>query len=180
VQTVLGDLTEIKNKSYNGIAYWYEKYAKDIDQLPILNVDPELLNYGLGVSVMLRSIAGSLRGQRISNELLEQYKGEVSFLDANSPWYYYTGPGYWWTYGYPSWYGYPSAYYQIAANNDITRLQSQSAAVGNAARKTAWNLVVEKSNLLRSRMVAKYNVEFPATLSTRGGNSQLRAIDKPK
>lgn len=181
IQTILNDIAEIKSKSYNGIAYWYEKYAKQIDQLPILDVDPEVRNYGLGVTVMLRTIAGSLRGQRISNELLDQYESEVSFLDASNPWHYYAGPGY--GYGYPwwgGWYGYPSFYYSVANNNQITRIQSQSTAVGDAARKTAWNLVLEKSTLIRERMVAKYHVEFPATLSTQAGTSQLKAMDKPK
>jgi len=170
IQTMLNDLAEIKSKTYIGIAYWYEKYAKDIDQFPMLNVDPELLNYGLGVSVMLRSIAGSLRGAPIQNELLDQYKGQASF---STPGYYNyrVGPGYAYAWGYPG------SYWEVNNYNEVIRAQSQAAAAGNEARKTAWNLVLEKTNIIRQRMVVKYHVEFGSSMSTTGG-SQLRTIDK--
>jgi hypothetical protein len=171
IQTVLNDLADIKSKSFNGIAYWYEKYAKDVDQLPILNVDPELLNYGNGVSVMLRSIAASLRGTRMNKELLDQYKGEATF-STPSYYNYWSGPGYWYAYGNPG------SYYEINNYNAIIRLQSQAASADDVSRKMAWNLVLEKSNLVRQRMVAKYNVEFGAAMKT-GSTSELKTTDKP-
>ncbi|MFZ5832465.1 MAG: hypothetical protein ACOY3P_20450 [Planctomycetota bacterium] len=38
-------------------AMWFEKYAKKIDQMPTLNVDPDLLDFGAGVASTLRSFA---------------------------------------------------------------------------------------------------------------------------
>ncbi len=169
ITTILNDLTEIKSKTYNGIAYWYDKYAKDIDQLPILDVDQDLLAYGTGVSVMLRSIAGSLRGQKITHELLDQYK-ESEWGITPGYYSYWSGPGYWWAYGYPS------SYYEVNNFNYIIRQQNQAVAAGDAARKTAWNLVLEKTTLIRQRMVAKYNVEFPLS---SGATSELKT-DRPK
>ena len=52
-------------KSYYSIARWFEKYAKRIDRLPILGVDPELLDYSSKVVQQLRDCGGAIRGAGI-------------------------------------------------------------------------------------------------------------------
>jgi hypothetical protein len=41
---------------------WFDKYARHIDRLPMLNVDSEMLNYGGFVSEQLRDAAVAVRG----------------------------------------------------------------------------------------------------------------------
>lgn len=67
VRRYLRDLKmESGAKSYGSIAYWFEKYADRIDRLPLLNVDPELLDYSATVVGQLRDCAGAIRGVGIS------------------------------------------------------------------------------------------------------------------
>jgi hypothetical protein len=49
-------------KTIGVYASWFEKYAKKIDSLPILNVDPDLLNFGAGVAQDMRQAGSILRG----------------------------------------------------------------------------------------------------------------------
>jgi hypothetical protein len=47
-------------------ALWIEKKARKIDQLPVLHVDQDLLNYGAYVSEQLRNFALTMKGERIA------------------------------------------------------------------------------------------------------------------
>ena len=65
VNELLDDLKETKDRSDNytwgQIGVWMDKYAKKIDQLSVLNVDQELVEYGAHVSDLLRSAYGAIR-----------------------------------------------------------------------------------------------------------------------
>ena len=54
------DTTGVKTMGQVGI--WFGKYARRIDELPILNVDPALLDYGAFVASALRQAESTLRG----------------------------------------------------------------------------------------------------------------------
>ncbi len=47
-------------------ALWYDRFAEKVDQLPALNVDPNLLTFGAEVAKRYRAIAYSFRGVNIS------------------------------------------------------------------------------------------------------------------
>jgi len=69
VRSLLDELRDPKNtksfsSSQNGL--WYDRYAKKIDQLPLLNVDPALLEYGAEVSTRLRIQSAKFRGVGIA------------------------------------------------------------------------------------------------------------------
>ncbi|MEO1497975.1 MAG: hypothetical protein AAFV43_12580 [Planctomycetota bacterium] len=66
VEEYLDDLSrETGAKSYYSIATWFEKYAKRIDRLPILGVDPDLVDYGAYTVSQLYSCAEAIRGAGI-------------------------------------------------------------------------------------------------------------------
>ena len=50
-----------QTKSINQYGTWFNRYADKIDKLPILNVDPELLDYGVYVSTSFRSAGETIR-----------------------------------------------------------------------------------------------------------------------
>lgn len=54
------------NKTMGQKALWIEKTARKIDQLPVLNVDGDLLNYGAYVSEQLRNFALTVKGETIA------------------------------------------------------------------------------------------------------------------
>ena len=49
-------------KTMGQVGAWYGKYARRIDELPMLNVDPELLDYGAFVASALRQGESTFRG----------------------------------------------------------------------------------------------------------------------
>ena len=52
-------------------ARFFDKYAKRIERLPILNVDEELLDYSAFVASQFRGAAGSVRGMGIQSNVRE-------------------------------------------------------------------------------------------------------------
>ncbi|HUY91839.1 MAG TPA: hypothetical protein VMV10_24070 [Pirellulales bacterium] len=69
IQTLLDDLNaDVKSSVTIGQAgVWLQKYAKRIDCLPSLNVDPDALNYGAYVSQELREASAAVKGVGITS-----------------------------------------------------------------------------------------------------------------
>ncbi len=66
VTSIIDDLkqnrTMIDGRPAESEAVWYDRYAERVDQLPILNVDPEMIDFGDGVTQRLRALAQNERG----------------------------------------------------------------------------------------------------------------------
>ena len=54
VNKLLAELRKQSSKTYAILARHYQQYAQQIDELPILGVDPDLLKWGGDVAVTLR------------------------------------------------------------------------------------------------------------------------------
>ncbi len=65
VQVLLNDLRTTLKKERDNHALHFERYARKIDDLPMLNVDPALLNFGANVSGSLRYQAQTHRMSKI-------------------------------------------------------------------------------------------------------------------
>lgn len=138
VQSLLNELRDSRNtKSFtageNGM--WYEKYAKNIDQLPVLNVDQELLDYSAEVATRLRIQSAKFRGVGI--------KAGAETRNPNY-WAYYYGNSY--------------VYGRADSNYDATRRVEQSAAA--AEKVDQLREIDESSARVRRSMTQKYGVEF--------------------
>lgn len=48
--------------TWGQVGGWFERYARKIDNLPILNVDPEMLDYGVFVADSLRQSETVMKG----------------------------------------------------------------------------------------------------------------------
>ncbi len=57
VQALLKDIRKYQPQTRNQLAFYYERYARKIDGLPILNVDEEELDYASAVANVLRQVA---------------------------------------------------------------------------------------------------------------------------
>lgn len=140
IDSLLKDLRE-KSKSASSDAYWIDRYAAKIDNLPILNVDDDLLDYGQNLAATLRVMSGTrkmtnLQGCVASRESLSQ---------GNN-----------FGYGYGS-YGYstPRSRETAAGNN-----RANAAASGTATKVQGWNLIDEATVKICQEMTKRYNVEF--------------------
>ncbi len=79
VVDLLDGLKQSKGRSLSAQATWYDRYARTIDELPLLDVDPDMLAFGSVVSRTLREIAV---GARHSANIRSHRRTEVVHLDA--------------------------------------------------------------------------------------------------
>lgn len=138
VQSLLNELRDPKNISSftsgeNGM--WYEKYAKKIDQLPVLNVDKELLDYSAEVATRLRIQSAKFRGVGI--------KAGAQTRNPNY-WYYYYGNAY--------------VYGRAESNYDATRRVELSSA--STEKVDQLREIDDSTARIRRAMTARYQVEF--------------------
>lgn len=138
VQSLLNELRNPQNtKSFtageNGM--WYEKYAKKIDQIPILNVDKELLDYSAEVATRLRIQSAKFRGVGI--------KAGAETRNPNY-WYYYYGNAY--------------VYGRSDSNYDATRRVEQAAAASEKVDQL--REIDESTSRIRRTMTMRYQIEF--------------------
>jgi hypothetical protein len=149
VKKLLDDLYNYKAKSFAALSTWHNKTAKAIDELPVLNVDEELLKYGRAVSVTLRQMATFTRGVGDRNAIVESQTQEVLATVPTATFYGPWGGG--WTYGNLTNVNNYGAVYGMMATN--------KAAEGQVRSQT-WTNINEATAQVRQKMSQKYNVEF--------------------
>jgi copper chaperone CopZ len=71
ITSLLSDLTERRQSgesvTWGEVGLWFQKYAARIDQLPILRVDTDLVDWGSNVSAQLRQAETAMKGIGESN-----------------------------------------------------------------------------------------------------------------
>src|SRR4029079_4352940 len=102
-------------KQWQNSASWHEYTAGKLDQLPSVNVDPDLLNYASACAAKIRVMSESLRGVNIQDKVLDTYIR--SGWNYGSAWGAYYGGG-----AYGGWGGYGSNY------KDVQSAKAEAAA----------------------------------------------------
>lgn len=143
IQSLLSELRDPKNvnsfgSGENGL--WYEKYAKKIDQLPVLNVDKDLLDYSAEVATRLRIQSAKFRSVGI--------KSGAQSREQNYWYYYYSNP----------YYGNSYSYGRTESNYDATRRVETSSAASEKVDQL--REIDEATSRIRRAMTAKYQIEF--------------------
>jgi hypothetical protein len=171
VNQILKDLKEDKTRSVKGLADWYDKYAGQIDKLPILNVDPLLISFASATSEHLRAMGSSLKGISLQSGYLQQQKVEGQIYNAPN----YTG-----NYsGYNAYGGYWGGGAANLANNvalyrsgtaggvttvnnyaQVYQQQLLLVSQGEAARVVLWQRIDDEVAGVRRQMTQKYQTEF--------------------
>ena len=59
------------------IALWYDSYARKIDELPVVGVDPELIAYGERTSAAMRQASGLIRGDNAESAVRQATPNRV-------------------------------------------------------------------------------------------------------
>ena len=143
-----------KAKDYAKTATWHDNYARKIDQLPMRNVDQELLDYGADVASKLRSLAASLRGvplqmNRLQNSITYDVKYDPGWV-----------AGSWWGGA-----GYRPSTYNVQTNaGQIRAEQATAVAKGAEQREEIWKMLADQTAGVRRRMLDKSNIvlQIPA------------------
>jgi hypothetical protein len=166
VEDQLKDLRQTKqgtNVSTMGqIGVWMSKYANKIDQLSVLNVDPELVNYGAYVSDSLRMGYNSIRSGAA--------KARIREVNTPMQYDYYTQTNtYGWTYrdgwfgGGVTPYGYSNTYavpdQQAYAHERARAREEERIYSGNSARDSMQG-IEKATGDIRRKMTQKYGVDF--------------------
>lgn len=165
VNTVVADLRGQQGDTKK-MATWFSRCSQQLDQLPILNVDPELVNYGADVSQKLRAMGLMLPGVHIENKYLqknrEQAYGGLRQIVGYAPgsWDPYGG------YGYNNGYGGGGPDYGPAiaagANNIIAMKAAQDTMIirSKYARDQLWAEIDTATAQMRRMLVTKYQTNF--------------------
>jgi hypothetical protein len=161
VTSLLDELnTEKKPKNISQRGYWYQQYASKIESLPILNVDPELLDFGAAVSSTLRGMANLGKVAKDQNARIQA--NQINNLALTVP-VTYGGGGYaytpWGAGGYGWNYTVPQ---QVEVSNYrlVGNMCSRNADTEKAYREATWKNIAEGTQTIRRKMVQKYKVEF--------------------
>ena len=151
--------------SYGKLTSLFVGAARHIDELPILNVDDELLNWGNAVSTTFRTmaIAAQTAGGTIS--LAEANKAMLSVTTPN----YYTGfgggfaAGYYGSYGYGYQYAVPSGSTSTATIDNygqVANFQNMTSQKEALYRRETWQKIDTTTSEIRRKMTKKYDIEF--------------------
>ena len=151
---MLDDLQQQKVKTYKQQSYWYHQFAEKIDELPMLNVDEDLLKYGSSVSTTLRGMCNLSTNVDVAQQGIRMNMGETMVSVPPSSSYYGNGNG--WGYGY----GTPG--YTTSVNNYgmASNMIAKSAGAANAIVAKTWQNIEQATNQIRQQMTQKYQVEF--------------------
>jgi hypothetical protein len=153
VDILLDSLKKQKPRSFTQQSQWYLKTADNIDDLPILNVDEELIRYGQAASSTLRGLANVSQAVGAQNKTLQGNLKEQFVAVPGA--YNYARWGY---YG-----GYAYSVPGVEAQNNYTQIGNMMATNSNsesALRQQTWKNIDDAGNKVRLSMTKKYGVEF--------------------
>lgn len=154
-------------KTFGQAATWYAKYARKIDALPLLNVDPLLVDFGRRVADGLRGGEMSMKG--VGMRTAVRTAGPTATYDGYDDGYYGGSYG-----GYRGYYNSYGAGYGVGQGGAVNLAQSslraeqqaetvvrtQERVAGAAAVQQLWTQIDQATAEIRRDMTAKYQVEF--------------------
>ncbi len=135
---------------------YFDRYAKRIERLPILNVDPELLAYSAFVARSLRAASGSVRTMGIQSGVRQS---EIISSDAGNGYAAYGRYGVYGGYGGVVTTYDPTAEAKgIAEERRVVRAEEKADMATNVHQIRA--AIIDATANIRRTMTQKYQVEF--------------------
>jgi hypothetical protein len=166
VQQLLKDLKGRKSGggtyTTGSIAQWCTNYARKINNLPLLNVDPEMLDYGNKTSQTLLQVAAALNGGNVQGGIEARSSAPVTNTYTATNVYGYGYRGGWFGGGIA-----PLGYTNSATVIDPLQTTAQRENIKANARATSSKQARELFSgidtgtaEIRQKMVQKYQIEF--------------------
>ncbi|QDV10775.1 hypothetical protein CA51_06290 [Rosistilla oblonga] len=167
VSTLLDDLRDKPKtdhvKTFGQAAIWYDKYARKIDSLPLLNVDPALLKYGSDVSGMLRDAEMSMKGVGMRSSVRTGMNSPTSYGYSSYGGGYRAGRGYdgalYGPQGYSASVGAAQASVREEGRTDAV-IRGQERTKGAASVQQIWQDIDSATAEIRQVMTGRYSAEF--------------------
>ena len=135
VTSLVEGLKGTERPTYRSTKLWYDRYAKQIEELPILGVDNELLDWGSMVSRTLREMSSGI------NYSAKNQTYAVASSSNGS-------------------YGGYGAYYANSRSYDQSMIKKQSDAMLSVDLDKRWQALETSVADVRRKMVEKYKVDF--------------------
>jgi hypothetical protein len=148
ITKIRDDLREkAKNsKTFGQHAMWLDNWARKIDRLPIMDVDPDMLAYGNYVTSRMRDTSAALKGIGIQS----------AARSAQVPTTYSTGVQTNYSYGWGGWSSY--SYYNNGSERRAIRQEEKAAGATTALGIQAE--VEQETAKIRQAMTQKYKINF--------------------
>ena len=134
------------SKTFGQHAMWLDNWARKIDRLPIMDVDPDMLAYGSYVTSRMRDASASLKGIGIRS----------AARSAQVPTTYSTGVQTNYSYGWGGWSSY--SYYNNGSERRAIRQEEKAAGATSALGIQAE--VEQETAKIRQAMTQKYKINF--------------------
>jgi hypothetical protein len=161
VQKKMSDVKKTNPPTFEKLTAIFNSAARYIEDLPLLNVDEEVLDWGAAVATTFRTMA----------IVAQKTGGDMSLAEANramsvvSTPDYYSGSGYvggynrgfGWSYSGPAGTTTTSVVSNYGAIDNLQTVTSQNEAL---YRRDTWKKIDAATHDLRRKLVKKYNAEF--------------------
>jgi hypothetical protein len=135
ISSLVEGLKGTQRPTYRSTKLWYDRYAKQIEELPILGVDKDLLDWGAWVARLLREMSSGVN----------YYSQNQKYAVASDSSGYYGGYG---------------AYYGNSRAYDQSVIKKQSDAMMSVDLDKRWQAIETSVSDTRRKMVEKYMVDF--------------------
>ncbi len=152
VNKLIHDLKQLKASTYSVLSRNYQNYAQQMDELPILGVDPELLKWGSDVAATLRGLASLGKATQNQQAIISAQRMTVEQtvgggFNASDAWGYV--------------YNVPTTA-TVATSNDmqVNNLMATTGANERVIRSKTWENIDNATAQVRRKMTDKYKVEF--------------------
>jgi hypothetical protein len=146
VTRVIEENRNVKGKSAAEHGVWNDKLARKIDQLPMLDVDKDLLDYGAQVSQLMRGA-----GVTIKNAFMQASTQKAPDYTVNS------------NFGYGVGYGYGYGYGAVSINNNDfynQQVRQQASVTGMTQHVGNLEQIDNMTTAIRRNMTERYGIEF--------------------
>jgi hypothetical protein len=120
-------------------------------ELPVLNVDPDLLQFSLNVSTTVRDLSNQAKITNQQNQVIQHNTYDTMVMSQNQ---HYVG-GYGWGYGFST----PSKNWE-SNRPQMEYLMAAGNMSESARRNETWKNINTETAKMKQAMTAKYNVEF--------------------
>ena len=141
VQVLINDLRMTLKKERDNHALHFERYARKIDDLPMLNVDPALLNFGANVSGSLRYQAQTHRMSKIQAGTRQQQSSQANNFGGSF------GP-------------FGGDWQQSVVGLRNGAIDAEENQTAKQVRFSEWKQIEDGLVAVRRSMTEKYQIEF--------------------
>ncbi|MHB8897723.1 MAG: hypothetical protein ACYC6Y_03145 [Thermoguttaceae bacterium] len=158
LETLVDDVKTPNPKSVVGtgeVAVWMDRYARKIDQLPILGVDEQLVDFSATIAQAIRDMGVQYRGVGIEASKYSNNAGREG--GWNDDGYGYSGGysgGYWGGYEGDSW-EFP---HKTLAASTVAKRVGRANVSGN--RADLWRQIDDDMSKARRGLTKRYQIEF--------------------